>query len=106
MSVRWMNMPANSFTIFRYFVPGVFLQLEDEFNIVVIVPGRHMEVNMKYRLPCCPPIVRKDIEPGRVEGIDERLGNDFGRENERWKLDFGDFEKRGSMSFRNHQNMA
>ncbi len=69
-------MLADSLAIFPDLISRVFLQLEDEFDIVVIIPRCYMEMDVEYRLPRCPAVVREDIEPRGMQGIDKSLGND------------------------------
>jgi hypothetical protein len=76
---------------------SVLFELENELNVVVGIPGRDVEMKVKYGLPRNLAVVGKDIEARRVERIDDGPGYDMRCEDDIGKLGRGDIDKCQSM---------
>jgi hypothetical protein len=66
-----------------HFTVLVFLQFQDEADVVVLVTRGNMEVEMKDGLPCDTPIVREKVKPFELESLDKRRGDNSRRIHER-----------------------
>jgi hypothetical protein len=84
----------------------ILFQLEDKFDIVVLIAWSNVKVEMKDRLPRDTSIVGKNIESLQLETGDKCLSHNLGGMKNVGQILRGEVEKILAMDFGNNEGMA
>lgn len=101
-----LDLPPHPFAVVGHLPCGVFFQLQHELDVIVVVAGGNMEMDVENGLACGLPVIGKNVESLGFEQIHDRLRDDFGRQDEVVEFLLRHIEECFAVRPRDDQNMA
>lgn len=77
-------MGSDTIGVLPHFAVLVFLQFQDKPDVVILIAGCNMQMEMENRLACNGAVVREDVESFQVKTLDEGGCHHPGCAKERW----------------------